>query len=105
MRKSLTALATAATIAVAAVAAPTSADARPGWWAPALIGGLAVGAIVSGALARPYYTPGYAAPSYGYAPAPAYDEYYAPQQPTYYQYYSAPRHHDHGCWRWGRRWC
>lgn len=95
--KSLTALATAATLAVAAVAAPASAEARPGWWAPAVIGGLAVGAIVGGALARPYY-----APSYGYAQG--YDYYTVPQAPTYYRYYSAPRpHHHHGCF--DHRWC
>ena len=46
MRKSLTVL-TAATIAVAAVATPTTADARwrGGWWGPAL-GGFALGALV-----------------------------------------------------------
>jgi hypothetical protein len=102
--RTLTALATAATIAVPAVAAPASAEARPGWWAPAVIGGLAVGAIVGSALARPYgyYAPSYAAPSY----APSYDYYNAPQGPTYYRYYSAPRpnfHGRHGCWN--HRWC
>jgi len=62
MRRLLTAL-TATAIAAAGVVAPTTADARwRGWWAPAL-GGLAVGAIVGSALARPYY----AYPSYGYA--------------------------------------
>src|SRR2546429_9050653 len=54
MRKTLTAVAAAATIGVATVAAPTTADARWGWWGPAL-GAFAVGAIVGGALARPYY--------------------------------------------------
>ena len=38
------------TIAVAAVAVPTDAQARRGWWGPgALIGGLAAGAIIAGA--------------------------------------------------------
>src|SRR5258706_13722594 len=58
MRKTLTAVAAAATIGVATVAAPTTADARWGWWGPAL-GAFAVGAIVVGALARPYYYGGY----------------------------------------------
>jgi hypothetical protein len=43
MRKTLTAAAAAATIAVAAVATPTTAEARWGWWGPAL-GAFAVGA-------------------------------------------------------------
>jgi hypothetical protein len=92
MRKSLTALAAAGTIAITAVATPTAADARWGWWGPAL-GGLAVGAIIGSALARPAY--GY----YGY---PAYSYYgYAP---AYYGYahspgYYAPRTY-YNCWRW-----
>ena len=49
MRKTLTAVAAAATIGVATVATPTTADARWGWWGPAL-GAFAVGAIVGGAL-------------------------------------------------------
>ena len=53
MKKTLTAVAAAATIAVASVATPTTAEARWGWWGPAL-GAFAVGAIVGGALARPY---------------------------------------------------
>jgi len=71
MRKTLTAVAAAATIGVATVAAPTTADARWGWWGPAL-GAFAVGAIVGGALARPYYYGGYYGgyyPAYSYYPA------------------------------------
>ena len=41
MRKTLTALATAATIAIATVATPTTADARWGWRGGAFFGGLA----------------------------------------------------------------
>ena len=52
MKKTLIAVAAAATIAVAAVATPTTAEARWGWWGPAL-GAFAVGAIVGGALASP----------------------------------------------------
>jgi hypothetical protein len=77
MRTLLTALA-AATIAVAAVATPTTADARwRGWGGPALAG-FAVGAIIAGALARPSY--GYPYSSYGYGP------YYGYGYPAYYSY-------------------
>jgi hypothetical protein len=89
MRTTLTAVAAAATIAIAAIATPTTADARRGWWAPAIIGGLAAGAIIGSAYAQPYYG-GYGyyqpAPVYG-GYAPAYSGYYAPAP-----YYS--------CWRW-----
>ena len=101
MRKSLTAIAAAATIGVATLASPTTADARWGWWGPAL-GGFAVGAIVGSALASPYYYGGYypAYPSYPvgyygyYAPAYSYSIYAGP---GYYGYYS-PRPY-YGCWR------
>ena len=77
MRKSLTALAAATTLAVVAVATPTTADARCGWWGPAIIGS---------ALARPYYAYpfryGYG-PYYGYVPA-----YYGYYGPGYYPYYA-----------------
>ena len=53
MRRTLTAVAAAATVAIATAATPSTADARWGWWGPAL-GGLAVGAIIGGALASPY---------------------------------------------------
>ncbi|HYQ20619.1 MAG TPA: hypothetical protein VEQ64_08690 [Xanthobacteraceae bacterium] len=90
MRTTLTAVAAAATIAVATIAAPTAADARRGWWAPAIIGGLAAGAIIGSAYARPYYG------GYGYyQPAPVYDGY----APAYYGGYSAPGPY-YGCWRW-----
>ena len=47
MRKALTALTAAATITVAAVATPTTADARRGWWGPAVVGGFAAAAIAT----------------------------------------------------------
>jgi hypothetical protein len=100
MRKTVTALAAAATLATATLAAPRTADARWGWWGPAL-GGLAVGAIVGSALARPYYGYGYGGyPYYGtyYAPAPVYYSYYAP---AYYGYYGYSRPYGYGCWRRG----
>ena len=102
MRKTLTAVAAAATISVATVAAPTTADARWGWWGPAL-GVFAVGAIVGGALARPYYYGGYY-PAYSYYPA-GYYGYYAPAYsysyaaPAYYGYAYAPRPY-YNCLRW-----
>jgi hypothetical protein len=105
MRKTLTAVAAAATIGVATVAAPTTADARWGWWGPAL-GAFAVGAIVGGALARPYYYGGYYGgyyPAYSYYPA-GYYGYYAPAYsysyaaPAYYGY-AAPRPY-YNCLRW-----
>ena len=72
-RKSLTALAVAATLAVAAVAAPQPAEARGGRIAAGIIGGLAAGAILGGIASQGYYGP------YGpyYAAAPGY--YYGPR--------------------------
>ena len=75
MNSKLIALASAATIALTAVAIPNQAEARwrgGGWWIPgAVVGGLALGAAIA---SRPYYYgPGY----YGYAynPGPYYDGY------------------------------
>ena len=77
MKKTLLAIATAATLAVAMLA-PTSADARCRGCGVGLgiVGGLAAGAIIGGAIANS--RPAYAYPQY--APAPgyvAYDGYYA----------------------------
>jgi hypothetical protein len=68
---------------------PTTADARwRGWWGPAL-GGLAAGALIGSAFARPYYGYGYPA-YYGYGyPAPysyGYPAYYSYSYPPYYGY-------------------
>jgi hypothetical protein len=76
MRKPLIALTAASTIAIATVATPTTADARWGWWGPA-IGGLVVGALIGAALTRPYYAYPYYGYGYGYGYAPAYYGYYA----------------------------
>ena len=93
MRKPLIALTAASTIVIATVATPTTADARWGWWGPAL-GGLVVGALIGAALTRPYYAYPYYGYGYGYGYAPAYYGYaYAPAYsyaPAYYGYY-APR--------------
>src|SRR4029453_631096 len=86
MKRSLTALVLAGSLATATIAMPTDAEARRlrGWG----VGAFAIGALVGAALARPYYArsyysyPGY----YGYA-YPAYSYGYA--YPAY-GYYSAP---------------
>jgi hypothetical protein len=86
MRKALTALAAAATIA--AIAAPTTADARRGWRGPAIVGGSAAG--------TPY---GYYGGHYNYGqPAPVFYDYYG-LNPIYYDDYAAPQVYD-GCWRY-----
>jgi len=85
MRKILTTLAAAATIA--AVAAPTTADARRGWRGPP-VGGLAGGA--------PYQ---YFGGSYNYGqPAPVYYDYIGLPL-IYYGDYAPPQPSD-GCWRY-----
>ena len=66
--KTLTALAAAATLGLAAIATPQPAEARGGAIAAGIIGGLAAGAIIGSAVHGPYY--GYG-PGY-YGPAPAY---------------------------------
>ena len=73
MRKILTAVVAAATIAGAAVSASTPAEARwrGGAVAAGVIGGIAAGALIAGA-GRPAYGYGYAPGYYGYAPAPVY---------------------------------
>jgi hypothetical protein len=81
MKNTLTALAAAAAIAIAAVGAPTKAEARwrGGGVAAGVIGGLAAGAIIAGA-SRPYYG-GYGyGPGYGY-----YGPAYAYGPPCYWQ--------------------
>jgi hypothetical protein len=93
MSKTLIALAATAAIAIGAVAAPTQAEARHrGWVGPAIIGGLAAGAIIgSAAAASPYYYgPG---PYYYYGPGP----YYGPGC-----YIRRERVWDGWGWRWQR---
>lgn len=94
MTKTLMTLAAAATIAVVAVASPTDAEARRGWWGPgAVIGGLAAGAIIAGA-AGAYGPYGYG-PGYGYYGRPAYA--YGPGC-----YIRRERVWDGWGWRWQR---
>jgi len=67
MKKTLTALLAAATIAVSLAGSATDASAqRGGAFAAGLVGGLVGGAIIGSALSRPAY------PAYVVAPAPGY---------------------------------
>ena len=73
MKKIVTALVAAATVAGASMATTGAADARPwgwrgGWWGPGpVVGGFVAGAVIGSALAAPYYYPyGY----YGPGPYP-----------------------------------
>jgi len=89
MKKTLLAIAAAATLVVASVAAPQHAEARNGRITAGVIGGLAVGALIGGALAsQPRY--------YSYQPAPAY--YYRPRYYRPHCYWARERHWNG--WRW-----
>jgi hypothetical protein len=72
--KTITALAAAVTLGLAAVATPQQAEARHwgggGAVAAGVIGGLAAGAIIGSAVRGPYY--GYGPGYYAYAPGPVY---------------------------------
>jgi hypothetical protein len=84
MRKTLTAIAAAATLTLATVAAPQHAEARHGRNA-AIIGGLALGALAGAAIANG---------GYYYAPSPAY--YYGPRcYWAHERYWSGRRWHSH----------
>ena len=88
MTKFLTVLAAGSAIAIASVAAPTTADARCRGCgiAAGVIGGIAAGAIIAGAASNSYYGSGYAyGPGYGYdyAPGYAYGPGYAYDGPYY----------------------
>jgi hypothetical protein len=85
MKSKLIAMASAAMIAFTAVAVPNKAEARwrGGWWIPgAVVGGLALGAIIA---SRPYYY-GYGPYYSGYGPYYSYDygPYYYGGGPYYY---------------------
>jgi hypothetical protein len=127
MRKSLLALATAATLGATAIAAPALAEARGGFF-PALAGGLIAGAVIGGIASSAYaygpgygyydgYGPGYYG-GYGYAPAyyggysAAYYDDYAPYYGYRYRrvirpafaYYGGPRYYGGWHHRWLRDW-
>jgi hypothetical protein len=86
MRRKAIGLLVAALVGFTAIAAPKKAEAHNGWWIPgAIFGGLAAGAIVSGAYWPGYYND----PCCYYYPRRAY-YYYAPRYdfaPRYYPYY------------------
>jgi hypothetical protein len=95
MRKILTAIAVAATLAVAGIAAPQPAQARCVGCAvgAGVIGGLALGAIIGSAAANngPYYNGG---PGYYYGPRPYY---YRP-----HCWWEHDRYWNGWRWRWHR---
>jgi hypothetical protein len=102
MRKTVMFLATAASLAAATVAAPSTAEARHGF-GPGLAGGLIASAVIGGlASSALAYGPGYGyAPAYYGGYAPAYYDGYAPVYygPRYrrvvrpaFAYYGGPRY-------------
>jgi hypothetical protein len=70
MKRVLTALATVATLATAAIATPTTADAR--CFGCAVGAGFFAGALIGSAAAGAYGPYGPYAPAYAYGPAPYY---------------------------------
>src|SRR6476646_8216986 len=120
MKKTALVLATAATIGLSAVTAPSPAEVRGGWgWGGALAGGLIAGAVIGGLASSAYGYPGYGYyggypgyyggyPGYYGGYASYYDGGYAPVYSGYryrrvirpaYAYYGGPRyvvrHHRH----------
>ena len=89
MKKTALALATAATIGVSALVAPSPAQAwRGGGWGPGLAAGLIGAAVIGGIASSAYaYGPGYGYYG-GYAPA-----YYGGYAPAYYNYGYAPAYY------------
>jgi hypothetical protein len=90
MKKTVLALATAATIGVSALVAPSPAQAWRGGWGPGLAAGL-IGAAVIGGIASSAYAYG---PGYGYYGGPGYG-YYGGYAPAYYGGY-APAYYNYG---------
>src|SRR5450631_1856336 len=94
MKKAVFALATAATLGVAALVTPSPAQAWRGGWGPGLAGGLIAGALIGGIASSAY---GYG-PGYGYYGGPGYGYYgrYAPYYGGYapaYHYGYVPAYH------------
>jgi hypothetical protein len=96
MKKAVLALATAGTIGVAALVAPSPAHAwRGGWgWGPGLAGGLLAGAVIGGIASSAYaYGPGYGyygGGPYGYYGGGYAPAYYGGYAPGYYGGYARP---------------
>jgi hypothetical protein len=98
MNSKLITLASAAVIALTAVAIPNQVEARwrgGGWWIPgAVVGGLALGAAIA---SRPYYYgPGYYGYAYGPGPYYGYDYGGGPYYGGPYYggpYYGGPRYY------------
>jgi hypothetical protein len=107
MHKTLTAIAVAAAMTLAAVAVPQQAEARNGRIVGAVIGGLAAGAIIGSLAAQGdyyygpgyYYAPGYYGPGYTYGPGYYYGPGpYAYEPPPLYVR-PVPRYYRGGsCW-------
>jgi hypothetical protein len=98
MKKTVLALATAATIGVSALVTPSPAQAWRGGWGPGLAAGL-IGAAVIGGIASSAYAYG---PGYGYYGGPGYG-YYGGYAPSYYGRYApsyyggyAPAYYNYG---------
>jgi hypothetical protein len=95
MKKAAFALATAATLGVAALVTPSSAQAWRGGWGPGLVGGLVAGAVIGGIASGAYgYGPGYGyygGPGYGYYGG--YAPYYGGYAPAHFNYGYVPAHH------------
>ena len=74
MRKTITTIAAAATLAVAVAAAPSTASADNGRITAGVIGGLAAGALIGAAASQPHYYYGdyYGGPYAYYAAEPVY---------------------------------
>jgi hypothetical protein len=90
LRTSGVAVLAAATIVVGSLAASSPAEARRGWVGPAIVGGIALGALAAASAPRYGYAYG---PGYGYGPSYGYGPGYGYQRVGYYGggYYGCPR--------------
>ena len=91
--KTMMAVATAATMALTALAAPQQAEARGGRIAAGIVGGLVGGALLGGALAGPGYYGGYGYGPYGYYGGGPYGYYGGPAG-----YYPGAGYYGSGCY-------
>jgi hypothetical protein len=88
MKKTVFALAAAATLGVAALVTPSPAQAWRGGWGPGLAGGLIAGAVIGGIASSAYGL------GYGYYRGPGYG-YYGGYAPGYYRRYT-PAYSNYG---------